>query len=412
MAKIVKTMKLHIHPDAAGKERLAELATRYAEACGFVSGYVFDNGFPLKALDLQDHLYQTVRRDYALKAQMAQSVFRTVVARYKTVKEQLAAKPYRYKDEDGRWQKIPRTLEWLRKQIHFRRPQADLVRGRDYSFVRDRKTREPLLSLNTLDRRIRVSYDVPGCYEEYFDGTWAFGTGKLVSLKGEWYLHIPMTKEAADEFNAASVKHIVGADRGLRFLAVTYDEKGRTTFMDGTAVMEKRERFQKVRSELQAKGTKSAKRALKRISGRENRWMSDVNHQISKTLADGYGKGTLFVIEDLTGVSFNDGNLSGRTKSGRRQLRSWPFCQLEQFLTYKAHAAGSEVVKVDAAYTSQRCPECGRIRKENRNHERHEYLCDRCGYRSNDDRVAAMNIHALGRLYLSGNMNPGFRPGK
>lgn len=170
--------------------------------------------------------------------------------------------------------------------------------------------------------------------------------------------------------------------------------------------MEKRTAFQKTRAELQSKGTKSAKRALKRISGRENRWMTDVNHQMSKTLVREYGEGTLFVLEDLTGVSFD--NLFSRNSSERQELRTWPFYQFEQMLTYKAREAGSEVLKVKADYTSQRCPKCGRIHKPNRHHETHEYICDCCGYRSNDDRVGAMNIQLLGTMYLSGDTNPRF----
>ena len=169
----------------------------------------------------------------------------------------------------------------------------------------------------------------------------------------------------------------------------------------------KRKKFNKVRAELQAKGTKAAKRKLKKLSGRENRWMSDVNHQISKTLVQTYGEGTLFVIEDLTGVSFEEQNLK-RTKDGRNELRSWTFYQLEQFLMYKALEVGSKVLKVSAKYTSQRCPKCGRINKPNRKHETHEYICDCCGYRSNDDRVGAMNIYTLGTMYVSGDTHPRF----
>ncbi|MCD8083012.1 MAG: RNA-guided endonuclease TnpB family protein [Clostridiales bacterium] len=173
--------------------------------------------------------------------------------------------------------------------------------------------------------------------------------------------------------------------------------------------MAKRARFHQVRAELQSKGTKSAKRALKRISGRENRWMTDVNHQKSKAFVLKYGAGTLFVIEDLAGVSFSEELLNRRNAKGRNELRSWAFYQFEQFLSYKAQAAGSAVVKVDAAYTSQRYPKCGRIRKANRSHEKHEYRCDVCHYRSNDDRVGAMNIYELGRRYAAGEPDPGFK---
>ena len=132
--------------------------------------------------------------------------------------------------------------------------------------------------------------------------------------------------------------------------------------------------------------------------------MSDVNHRISKTLVEKYGKDTLFVLEDLTGVSFEDSNLS-RTAKQNYDLRSWSFYQLEQFLTYKAHENRSEVLKVSARYTSQRCPKCGTIHKENRDHHRHLYSCQ-CGYRSNDDRIGAMNIQLLGTMWISGDNNP------
>ena len=187
-----------------------------------------------------------------------------------------------------------------------------------------------------------MMFDIPDCFEKYFDGSWSFGTGKIVSLLGKWYFHIPMTKTTDEGLTPDNVKHVVGLDRGLRFIVTGYDEGGNTTFISGKDVIVKRDCFQKVRNELQAKGTKSAKKALKRISGRENRWMSDVNHQISKTLVGRYGSGTLFAVEYLAGVSFSEENLSKRTKEQRKDLRTWSFYQLEQFLTYKAEAVGSD----------------------------------------------------------------------
>lgn len=408
MPELVKTLKLHLHTNDEADALFRELTCRFSDACTDISKYVFDNGFIMNFMDLQDHLYQYVRDTYGLKAQMTISAFKTVTARYKTVRAQLEKNPYKYKGADGKYAYIPRTLEWLRNPIVFQRPQADLVRNRDYSFLDNGH----ILSINTLGKRIKVSYDLPEVFAPYFDNTWQFGTGKLVSLKGEWYFHIPVTKDVPDTFDSHAPKHVVGIDRGLRFLATEYDETGKTTFVSGKDVMAKREAFAKVRAELQSKGTRSAKRVLKRISGRENRWMSDVNHRMSKTLVQKYGTGTLYVLEDLKDVSFDEGNLQSRSADGKRQLRSWSFYQLEQFLTYKAKAAGSGVIKVAADYTSQRCPKCGRIFKENRHHDTHEYICDTCGYRSNDDRIGAMNIHMLGTMYVSGDANPRFGPRK
>lgn len=407
MPDIVKTVKLHIHADAEADGAFRKLTIRYAQACAFISRYVFDHGFLLNSLKLQDLLYHSIREEFGLKSQFTISAIKTVTARYKTVKEQLYQKPYRYQDENGNWKLLTRTLDWLWTPITFKRPQADFVRNRDYSFVLE--DGEARLSLNTLGKRIRVPYDVPKNFREYFDSSkWTFGGGKLVSMNGEWYFHVSVTKVSAEEFSKDSIHHVVGIDRGLRFLAVTYDEHGRSDFFDGDTIMRKRDAFQAVRSEVQSKGTKSAKRALKRISGRENRWMTDVNHRITKTLIGKYGSGTLFVLEDLAGVTFSEETLKNRSAAGRKQLCSWTFYQFEQMLTYKAHENASEVIKVRPDNTSQRCPKCGRIHKENRHHEIHEYICDCCGYRSNDDRIGAMNIQLLGTMYLSGDTNPRF----
>ena len=162
-----------------------------------------------------------------------------------------------------------------------------------------------------------------------------------LQLKGKWYLHIPVSK-TVEEFSKEEVTHVVGIDGGLRFFSVTYDEQSKTEFVRGKQILRKHHKFLEVRRQLQSKGTKSA----------------------------------------------------------NSNLRSWSFYQLEQFLAYKAHSMQSEVLKVSAKYTSQRCPRCGSINKSHRHHNIHEYICQ-CGYRSNDDRVGAMNIQLLGTLWIS-----------
>ena len=372
---------------------------QYRQACNYVSEYIFNHDFDMKQSRLNKELYTKLRNLFSLKSQMAQSVIRTVIARYKTVKTQMARKPYKYQDQNtGEWYREVRDLTWLHKPISFNRPQVDLQRNRDWSYLSSGQ-----LSINTLDGRVKVDPICHG-FNQYFDGTWKFGLAKLLKSSGKWYLHISATKEVTD-FDKQTVKHVVGLDRGLRFLATSYDEQGKTAFFDGQAIMRKRAKYQKLRAILQAKGTKSAKRRLKKLSGRENRWISDVNHCLSKTLVQKYGANTLFVLENLNGVSFERTDLP---KALRNQNKSWAFYQLEQFLTYKAHLHNSEVVEVSAKYTSQRCPKCGVIKKDNRHHEKHEYHCTNWGYCSNDDRIGAMNIQLLGTQYISGQEQPKF----
>ena len=375
----------------------------YRDACNYVSQYVFNHDFVLKQSELQSALYHELREQFGLKSQMTQSVFKTVIARYKTVQTQLRKQRVwdGYK-KDNHGKEIPnyinKDLIFLWKPIEFKRPQLDLVRNRDYSFKNN------VLSMNTINGRIRVQ--IHGLLENpYFDGSWNLGTGKVVRSGKHWFFHLAASKEVPD-FELGRLKHVVGIDRGLRQILTTYDEKGQTRFVNGAFIAKKRNHYANLRARLQAKGTKSAKRRLRSLSGRESRWMSDANHQLSKTLVETYGKQTLFVLEDLTGVTFD--TVHSRRKEHRYEHHSWSFYDLEQKLRYKAHLNESEVVLVDAHYTSQRCPKCGSIDKSNRDKNIHQYSCSNCSYSSNDDRVGAMNIYELGKWFVSGIEKPSF----
>ena len=154
-----QTMKLHIHTDSNGNELFTALTKQYANACNEISQYVFDNDCVMNFMDLQTALYGHIRETYGLKAQFTISTFKTVTARYKTVDAQMKQHPAKYKDDAASTKDRPvyisvnRDISWLQHPIHFSRPQADFVRGRDYSFVNgDNGTK--LLSLNTLDKTI------------------------------------------------------------------------------------------------------------------------------------------------------------------------------------------------------------------------------------------------------------------
>lgn len=401
---VIKAQLLNIDDETA--QAFSNTMCKYRDACNFISQYIFEHAFELKQSKLNKALYHDLRDKFELKSQMAQSAIKTVIARYKTVKTQLFQHPFRYdtgkKDGKGRgiWAQIYRDLTWLWQPINFKRPQLDLQRGRDWSYL----SATNQLSLNTLNGRRKADFVCKG-FDQYLDQTkWKFGSLKMLQLRGKWYIHLSATT-AIPEFEAEQAVHVVGIDRGLRFLAACYDEKGKSILFSGQKILRKRRKYKKLRAELQAKGTKSAKRRLKKIGQRENRWMSDVNHRLTKTLIDHYGSNTIYALEDLTDVRFAT---EKSPKDQRYEIVSWAFYQFEQFLTYKANLNSSAVVKVPAKYTSQRCPKCGRIHKDNRDHELHLYTCDKCGYKSNDDRLAAMNIQFLGTLYRSGEEAPQF----
>ena len=373
MEQMTITAKVQIVATDTDKVLLDETMSVYRDACNYVSDYVFQT-HDLKQFSLNKALYSTLREKFGLKSQMAQSVLKTVIARYKTILEN--------------------QKEWI--QPGFKKPQYDLVWNRDYSLSENR------FSVNTLNGRVKLSYFTEGM-SKYFDHTiYKFGTAKLTNRHGKYYLHIPVTFDV-EESNISDICNVVGIDRGINFVVATYDSKHKSGFVSGKAIKQRRASYSKLRKELQMRQTPSARRRLKAIGQRENRWMQDVNHCVSKALVESNPKHTLFVLEDLTGVR----NATERVRTKNRYVSvSWAFYDLEQKLIYKAKQNQSSVIKGDPRYTSQCCPLCGHTEKANRNKKIHLFACKNCGYKSNDDRIGAMNLYRMGISYLADSQVP------
>lgn len=358
------TAKLQILINPSDKHLICDTMKAYSDACNYVSNYIYKT-HNLSRYSVQTATYYQIREVYGLRSQMAVSCVRTVIAKYKTILEN--------------------QNEWMKPL--FKKPQLDLVWNRDYSL----NPKNDIFSVNTLNGRIKVSFYKNG-FEQYFSNNCKFGTAKLVNKHGKFYLHIPVTYEIS-ELKQSEVSNIVGIDRGLRFLATTYDSNGKSVFYNGNAVKQKRAHYKALRKQLQQVGTPSSRRRLKAIGQRENRWMQDVNHCISKALVESNPDGSLFVMEDLSGVR----NATERVRMKDRYVFvSWSYYDLEQKLSYKALKHHQLVKKVNPAYTSQTCPKCGHTEKSNRNKKLHIFCCKNCCYTSNDDRIGAMNLHRMG----------------
>ena len=373
MEQITMTAKVQIAATDTDKVLLNKTMSVYCDACNYVSDYVFRT-HDLKQFSLNKILYSTLREKFGLKSQMAQSVCKTVIARYKTILEN--------------------QNEWIKPS--FKKPQYDLVWNRDYSLTQN------CFSVNTLNGRVKLPYFAEGMSKYFNHSIYRFGTAKLVNKHGKYYLHIPVTYEV-EESNISDICNVVGIDRGINFVVATYDSKHKSGFVSGKAIKQKRANYSRLRKELQMRHTPSSRRRLKAIGQRENRWMQDINHQVSKALATGNPKHTLFVLEDLTGIR----NVTERVKTKNRYVSvSWSFYDLEQKLIYKAKQNQSSVIKVDPRYTSQCCPACGHTEKSNRNKKIHLFTCKNCGYTSNDDRIGAMNLYRMGINYLADSQVP------
>jgi IS605 OrfB family transposase len=238
------------------------------------------------------------------------------------------------------------------------------------------------VSISTVEGRIRLKVRI-GEYQRTRLLSGRVKSGMLLCYRGDTKkFHLAVVVDSEDPPLRSS--GILGVDLGIKNIAV--DSEGRV-YTD-ERVEKVRTRYNELRGRLQQVGTKSAKRHLKRMSGRERRFKRDVNHCISKRIVS-TAKGTcsMVAMEDLTGIR-------GRTTVRREQRdrhSKWAFLELRRFVEYKAAMAGVPTVLVDPRNTSRTCPKCLLTTKKNRP-TRDLFRCVNCGWTAPADYVGALNI--------------------
>lgn len=209
------------------------------------------------------------------------------------------------------------------------------------------------------------------------------GQADLIFRDGEFYLHQVCEVETPDPYDPEGW---IGVDLGIVNIATSSDGE----VFSGEQVEARRQWYEDRRQILQSVGTRSAKRRLKSMSGRQSRFQKHVNHCISKRLVEtaqrtGYG----IALEDLTGIRSRT-----RVSRGQRSRHSnWTFRQLRDFVSYKAERAGVPVLFIDPKNTSKACSSCGHCSSDNRP-TRDNFMCEVCGHVAPADLNAAANIAA------------------
>jgi IS605 OrfB family transposase len=212
------------------------------------------------------------------------------------------------------------------------------------------------------------------------------GESDLLCQRGQWYLLV--TCEIAEAEPNTHPVGFVGVDLGIVNIATTSTGKRHS----GRRLNRRREADRTLRSKLQKKGTKSAKRRAKKHAGKEARRARDINHKISKRIvAEAQRTGRGIALEDLGGIR----ERVRLRKPQRTTLHSWSFHQLGAFISYKAKRAGVPVVHIDPAYTSRECSRCHHIAKANRPSQA-VFTCRSCGFAEHADLNASHNISHRG----------------
>ena len=342
------TMLLKLAPTIEQTQALLDTMHAFNDAANYVASIAFAEKTANK-FELQRQVYGELRTTYKLAAQLAIRCISKVSEAYKRDKS---------------------------IQPSFKPEGAIVYDERVMSFKGVTH-----VSLLTLAGRVLVP-SLIGAYQEARLGA-IKGQADLLYRKGIFYLAVTLDVPTPEPQETTDT---LGVDLGIVNLAT--DSEGET--FSGEAVEKNRKRHQALRQRLQKRGTKSAKRHLKKLSGKEARFKRNTNHVISKRLVQkAQSNQQAIAIEELRHIR----QRTERTvrHSQRARQSSWTFGQLRQFLSYKAALAGVPLHTVDPRNTSRTCSQCGHCEKANRKSQAC-FVCRSCGYSCNADWNAALNI--------------------
>lgn len=243
--------------------------------------------------------------------------------------------------------------------------------------------------MSTTAGRQTIRFKIPSYAEKYTRHE--VDTADLLFRDGVWVLNVCLTIPAPE---IKPIDIVIGIDLGLAQPAVLSNNK----FLGKKSWKNIENKRFKLKRKLQAKGTKSAKRHLKKIRKSQSRFRRDCDHVLSKQVVQAVPAGSTIVVENLTNIR-NSIKAKKKTENKRR-LHGWSFAQLRSFIEYKAEERGCMVTGVDPRHTSQQCSCCGYTAKNNRR-SRGLFKCQKCGFTLHADLNAARNIAAKYRAQVS-----------
>jgi putative transposase len=231
------------------------------------------------------------------------------------------------------------------------------------------------------------------------------GTIKNVTLTKDatgWFVAIQTEREVPEPIHPSVGE--VGIDVGVVRFA---------TFSDGSyiepvnAMRKMEKRLAKSQGLLSRKVKFSANwekqnKIVNRIRSRIANIRRDFLHKLSTKISDSQA---VVYVEDLKvsnmtrsakGTVDNPGK-NVKAKAGlNRSILDQGWGMFREMLAYKLAWRGGRLVAVPPAYTSQRCPECGHVAKENRKSQS-EFCCVECNHSANADHVGAINVLRAGQ---------------
>lgn len=246
--------------------------------------------------------YYSVRETAQLGSQMVCNAIKAVCDAYKALK-------LRKKDD------VPAITFTEKSSVHFDK--------RTYSLQS-----ENVLSLYTLQGRAYIPF-ASGEFQQSYLQQGVCKEAELMQRKGAWYFHLVLE---LPDVKPKTSGNVLGVDLGENNLASCSSGK----IITGGQIRYERDKYLALRRRLQSNGSKSAKQLLKKLSGKEQRHVKHINHEISKTIVHEAIRtdASVIALEDLT-------HIRKHIQAGRKvrsRLHRWAWRQLQTFIEYKAAA--------------------------------------------------------------------------
>lgn len=206
------------------------------------------------------------------------------------------------------------------------------------------------------------------------------GTLRITQKLGKYIAQIAVDVEPIKATGTIAM----GIDLGLKIPAVAVTEKDKTKFVgNGRQNKYFKRKHRATRKKL---GKLKKQKAINKLDNKEQRWMKDQDHKVSRQLINFAKENNVSTIrlEQLSGIR----QTARTSRKNEKNLHTWSFYRLAQFIEYKAILEGIQVEFVNPKYTSQTCPACG---EKNKAKDR-KYVCKFCGHTEHRDKVGAKNI--------------------
>lgn len=382
--KTTKTLQFEIiHANEGKKYKLNNTVRQFRKCVNFYLHEIGKNPELVSNKNLP-HIYKKAKKVYNLPMAILQQSGRVAIESYKSYKNLETNKIYPHFDKflPVRYDKRTATV-----------------------FKSDGKYKL-WLSLSTTQGRVKVPIiSSDKVIKEWKNTGYDFLDMRLKYKNKRFFLDVTVQSKSKipkeEEF-----EYFIGVDLGINNIATitVMDRKGNQLerkIFSGSLLQEKKRRFMEKRREY---GKKKLWNKLKITKNKEQNYVKDINHKISRKIVDIASKysNSVIVVENLKGIR----KKIRYTKKLNRKLHGWSFRQLQDYIEYKAHENGIAIRRVSGAYTSQVCDNCEQKKIVRGSHNVSIGVCENCKKEVNCmDILASVNI--IKRLWFYMNQNLG-----